>query len=261
MATHAEASDWHVVLADWEKCGNYSRKLLGNIGEHLEMFLIFIGSSVNVEASRVSEFPIAGNSFNISVSGTSVREYYGNPVLLGMRAKSWFYAKVLMVWSKSSKAVEGRVWLSSLSINVQIWKVYHKVHEAIHRFTPMWDSVESSSAVSDITSYFDLLLLNLWRSRDFNNCSEAITAMEYINGFIDLLKTVKLMGHILFNRPFSKGCLIDQLWYIFNALPSTESSSKPFSACHQLEWSSWDLFSSLSHTDHAGFSPSSMSSL
>ena len=67
-----------------------------DISEHLEVLRVLVRSGVRIVPSPLSNQPIAGGPFDVSISGTRIWEDHGDSVFLGMRSESGFNWEVVM---------------------------------------------------------------------------------------------------------------------------------------------------------------------
>lgn len=78
---------------------------------------------------------------------------------------------------------------------------------------------------------------------DFNDCSEAVSTVQSIDGLVHILETLDLVCNKSIDIQLVSHNSLNQLWDFSPALPSTKSSTLPNSSCDELEWSCRDLMS------------------
>lgn len=88
-----------------------------------------------------------------------------------------------------------------------------------------------------------------------NNAANALAFMHQIKGFVDFIQA-HIMSDKLVDLKVIGQIGVNELWYTFDALPSTESRSLPCAAGHQLEWSRADLLPSCCNANDHGYTPS-----
>jgi hypothetical protein len=137
MTSHTEASDRLIGAVDREVRRYNFRQLMVYVKKHSEVFLGDIRSSVNVVAGRFSKLPVLVNVRNACFSGTSIREYAGNPMLLSKRSEPRFNCKIFMSRSHTTKAVECRERFSSLVFYLILRNINTKGHFSLNCLTPV----------------------------------------------------------------------------------------------------------------------------
>ena len=182
-------------------------------------------------------------------------------MLFGIFGKARLSRCVFMVAGQSGQEVESGVRLSSLFIDLGIRQIDRKSHEPIGNFTVMFNSLQQSLFQS-VTAYHSDLRPFHFRSLTYvNNSSETTSLVQFLNTFVDFLKTLEVMSNVCVDRPFPSYGFIDQLGNVLGTLPSSECSSQPFPSSHQLERPRCDFLASSCNSDYATLTETSMGSL
>ena len=94
-----------------------------------------------------------------------------------------------------------------------------------------------------------------------NHSSETASAVQSVDGSVDVLQPVVLVGDVVLQRHLSSHHGLHQLGNLSPRLPAAKSRPLPVPASHQLERSGGDFLTSRGHTNHTGLSPASVGHL
>lgn len=259
VTTHTVTSDTNSASINGEDGVDQFGEFLGYVGVHVVVLLPFISGSINVETGARTKAEGFVLSFNINASGTGIGEDNSDAVLGSELGETTLNKSVFVSAGQTAQEVEhGGKGSTSLG---RLREIDGEGHLALGSVTPVLQSLNISSVTSHIGIDAELRSLNSLSFVDDNDSTDAITGVESINRFINLVDTLNDVGDVRVEGSFTSQDLVDELRNFSSALPATESGTFPVTTSDELEGTSGNFLASSGDTDDATFTVTTVGKL
>jgi len=226
-------------------------EFLGDIGIHIVVLLPFISGGVNIETGARTETESIVLAFNFNSSGAGIGEDNSEAVLGSELSETTLNKTILISAGQTGQEIEDR-GKGSASLG-GFRDVDGEGHFALSSRTPVLQSLDITAVTLHIGIDVDLGGFNGFSFVDDNDSTDAVTRVEGINGFVDLVETLDDVGDVRVKGSFTSHDLSDELGNFSSALPATESGTFPVTTSNELEGTGGDFLASSGNTDNATF--------